>query len=204
MSRYPKIDIGERMAIAGRTGSGKTTLASWMVRRSAGFWIVLNQKGDASLSRLGPNLTMDTWEDALDRGAKFAVIQPEPERTIEEIDDWIYALSEEWENIGLFVDELYYLTSNSRAGPGLTGWLTRGRSRRQSFIGLTQRPVWVSKFIFSESDYLVEMSLALKDDRKRMYEMSGMSEMLEKLPARYWRCYRQGSDDLVTYGPVPT
>ncbi len=203
MSRYPRIEPGERMSIAGRTGSGKTTLASWMVRRSPGFWIVLNQKGDAALSRLGPNLSMDTWELALEKGNKFAVIQPEPDKTIDEIDGWIYDLSENWENIGLFVDELYYLTSNSRAGPGLTGWLTRGRSRRQSFIGLTQRPVWVSKFVFSESDYLVEMSLALKDDRKRLYEMSGMPQMLEKLPPRYWRCYAQGADDLVTFGPVP-
>jgi hypothetical protein len=76
------------------------------------------------------------------------------------------------------------LHHQGQAGVGLTSWLTRGRSRRQSFLGGTQRPAWVSRFVFSESDYLSIFSLNLKEDRKRMYEACGREEVMTN-PPRY-------------------
>jgi hypothetical protein len=200
---YPLIPQGKRAVLAGRTGAGKTTLARWLMLRSPGFWIILNQKGDEALARMGPTADMGQWERIIEKGHKFAVIQPPPGMDKEEIDGWIYEVSESWENVNLCVDELYYLSSNGRAGPGLTGWLTRGRSRGQSFLGNTQRPAWVSRFVFSESDYLCSLALNLRDDRKRMVEFTGHEKMREKLPPRYWRWYDVENDELTTYGPVP-
>jgi hypothetical protein len=119
------------------------------------------------------------------------------------LDSWVDDLHEGWRNVGLFVDELYYLHNHGRAGKGLTGWLTRGRSRGQSFIGCTQRPAWVSRFAYSESDYLATFALNLADDRRRIYEFTGRDEVMEKIPAHYWRWYDVARDRLDYYGPVP-
>ena len=106
-------------------------------------------------------------------------------------------------SVGLCADELYTLHQNGRAGDGLTGWLTRGRELKQSFLGLTQRPAWVSKFILSESDYIGEMSLTLEADRKTMRDIIGSPEALVKLPPREWLWYDMSADRLRKFGPVP-
>lgn len=112
-------------------------------------------------------------------------------------------LHESFENVGFCIDELYTLHTGGRAGEGLTGVLTRGREMKQSFLGLTQRPAWVSRFCFSESDYVIGMDLALKEDRKRMVDITGNIHFSERLEARKWLFYDVGKDDIKKYSAVP-
>ena len=135
---------------------------------------------------------------------RFTVINPtSAQADAETMDAFVLWLHQSYTHIGLCVDELYTLHSNGRAGEGLIGWLTRGRELKQSFLGLTQRPAWVSKFLLSESDYLGEMSLTLEADRKVMRDIIGSPEALVKLPPYVWLWYDMSADQLRKFGPVP-
>lgn len=204
----PLIKPGERAIIAGRTGSGKTVLGGWLARRSPQKWIVFNPKHTAGYNEL-PNVEiLDGFKarkiDKALNDSRFVVLNFAPaESTAPFMDACIRWLHDQYDNIGLIADELYTLHDSGRPLPGLTAWLTRGRERKQSFIGLTQRPVWISRFCFSEADYIGGMSLQLASDRKAMMQNTGRAEYLKKLDAHYWLWYRVAADELDLYGPVP-
>ncbi len=193
---------GERVIIAGRTGSGKTVGSLWLLSRSPGLWIILDRKYDNTFDGVGPVVGLDTNYEKLWEENRVLVVRPETSDPAE-LDKWIGVISERYQHIGLLVDELYYVHSNGRAGDGLVGWLTRGRSRGQSFIGCTQRPAWISRFCFSESDYIVSYTLNLSDDRKRMYEFTGRKDMLQKTKRHKWSWYDVSEDRLTRFGKVP-
>lgn len=204
----PQIKPGMRASIAGRSGSGKSTLAKWLLERSPGYWLILNPKHTSAYSELTDSTTINGFDfKKIEKSLtefRFTIVNPTSvQASPENMDDFIAYLHSQYTSLGLCVDELYTLHKNGQAGQGLIGWLTRGRELRQSFLGLTQRPAWVSKFLFSESNFIGEMSLNLVEDRKRMYEITGRSAMLEKLPAREWLWYDNEADTLRKFGAVP-
>lgn len=204
----PLINPGDRATVAGRTGSGKSTMARWLLNRSPGHWIILNPKHTKAYAALPDSVTLNginikKLKKSLAEN-RFTILNPtSAQANAENMDGLVQYLHEEYENIGLGVDELYTLHKNGQPGDGLVGWLTRGRELKQSFMGLTQRPAWISKFLFSESDYVGGMSLVLADDRKRMREITGHDEFLEQLPPREWLWYDVANNHLRKFGAVP-
>lgn len=204
----PIILPGKRAMVAGRTGSGKSTLACWLLNRSPGHWLILNPKWTAAFNKMPDSKTIESLDlkkigDSLAKN-RFTIVNPKSTQSDPDtLDALVMWLHESYTDVGLCVDELYSIHRNGTAGPGLIGWLTRGRELRQSFLGLTQRPAWLSKFLFSESDYIGGMSLALENDRKRMFEITGQPAFLEKLPPRFWLWYDAENDSLRKFGPVP-
>lgn len=207
----PKIARGKRAIIAGRTGSGKSTLANWFLMRSPGHWLILNPKWTKSYNALPDSVTVD-YNGAgdfkkVEKGimtSRYTVLQPSSHAASHDVlDDIVMVLHERYEGVGLCVDELYSMHNAGRAGEGLLGWLTRGRELHQSFLGLTQRPSWLTQFLFSESDYIGGMSLGLEDDRKRMVKMTGHAAFERNLPPHFWLWYDAGKHDLRKFGPVP-
>ena len=206
--KLPFIDSDERACIAGRSGSGKSTLARWLLTRSPGHWLILNPKCTKSYDNLPDAVTLRSIDfGKLERSLRehrFTVLNPTANQSSpENLDDFVAYLHSRYEHLGLCVDEMYTMHKAGQAGSGLIGWLTRGRELKQSFLGLTQRPAWVSKFLFSESNFVATMSLNLAEDRKRMYEITGQSEMLGKLPPREWLWYDSERDTMRKFGPVP-
>lgn len=208
MATYPTIQPGKRAVIAGQTGSGKTTLACWLLRRSPLHWLILNPKHTAGYRSL-PNsqvingFNLKAISKSLEKN-RYTIVNPGlGETTPETLDLLVEWLHSNYENVGLCCDELYTMHDGGRAGNGLIGWLTRGRELGQSFIGLTQRPAWISLFCFSESDYLAEMKLNIKKDRQRFFEFTGDKKSLLRLPPREWLWYVSEADSLVRYGSVP-
>lgn len=206
--KHPIINPGKRCVAAGRTGSGKSTLAKWLLQVSPGHWIILNPKNTRAYDSLPDSNVVDGIDIAKIRKSieefRFTVVTPkanqlQPE-TLDLLINWIIS---EYTNIGVCIDELYAVHKNGVAGEGLVGLLTRGRELNQSFFGLTQRPAWLSKFLFSEADYIVGMSLNLEADRKRMFEFTGKRLFLEKLPEREWLWYDVAQDNLRAFNPVP-
>lgn len=194
--------------MAGRTGSGKSTWARWMLTRSPGTWIILNPKHTEAYDQLKDSVKVKTInalkvEAALKRYRFVIVNPPSNESNPDLLDAFISWLHVNWRNVGLCCDELYTLHKNGVAGQGLIGWLTRGRELKQSFLGLTQRPAWLSQFLFSESDYIGSMALNLPDDRKRMEKMTGKREFDIQLAKRDWLWYNIDKDLLNYFGPVP-
>lgn len=204
----PRIKPGQRAIMAGRTGSGKSTWARWMLTRSPGTWLILNPKHSDAYNGLSDStvitsLDLRKIESAMLR-YRFVIINPDTlESDADTLDAFILSVHNNWRNVGFCCDELYKLHKNGVAGQGLIGWLTRGRELKQSFLGLSQRPAWLSQFVFSETDYIGSMSLVLPDDRKRMEKMTGKLDFDKKLDERDWLWYTVTSDRLNYYGAVP-
>lgn len=204
----PIIARGKRALLAGRTGSGKSTLGKWLINRSPGHWVILNPKWTKAYNTLpDSNVVKSLDMRAIDKSIRefrFTIINPKSTETSPDtMDLFVQMLHDEYSNVGLCCDELYTLHKNGRAGEGLLGWLTRGRELKQSFVGMTQRPKFISKFLFSESDYIGGMTLSLDDDRKTMYENTGKPEFLTRLPERDWLWLDVQNDNLRLFGPVP-
>lgn len=207
-SAPPVINPGERAIAAGRSGSGKSTMACYLLKRSPGHWIIINPKHTKAFNNLPDSVTLtkiDTKEISKQISEhRFVIINPPSSQAEPEmLDALVLWLHETFTDIGICVDELYTLHTNGKAGPGLIGWLTRGREMKQSFFGLTQRPAWISKFLFSESNFIVGMSLNLQDDRKRMHEFTGREQFKDKLEPRKWLWYDVDKDNLRQFGAVP-
>lgn len=205
----PSVGVGQRAIVAGRTGSGKSTLANYLLKNSPSHWVILNPKITSAYNRL-PNSTviegfnLKKIEASIFSGKKFTVVNPtRGEANSETMDLFVSWIHDNFMGVGLCADELYTLHKNGRPGEGLLALLTRGRELKQSFIGLTQRPAWVSQFVFSEADYIGQMSLNIPGDRKRMYEFIGNPMALENIPPRHWLWYDVGGDKLRYFNPVP-
>lgn len=207
----PTIKPGQRALVCGRTGSGKSTLANWLLRRTRYHWVIINPKWTAAYSELPDVVEVEytglgsvARVDAALEKHRFVNIKPHSDYADhEEMDALIMYLHNRYTNIGLCVDELYSIHSSARAGPGLLGWLTRGRELNQSFLGLTQRPAWISQFLFSESDYICAMTLNMGKDRARLVDMTDMVAFAGVLPLRQWLWYDSHASTLTRYGPVP-
>lgn len=206
----PVIDQGKRALVAGRTGSGKSTLGCWLLERSPGIWIILNPKHTGAYAKMDDSITISGLDDKAIENAitknryRFIIVNPHSrECNPDTLDAFIMRLHEDWRNVGLCCDELYSLHKGGVAGQGLIGWLTRGRELGQSFLGLTQRPAWLSQFLFSESDYICCMALSLQRDRKRMLEMTDNPYMGGKIPPHYWLWFDVVKENLRTFKPIP-
>lgn len=173
---------GQRLAIVGKTGTGKSTFARRVLLQSPYRWVIFNPKGTKALSNLPDSRTLTRISEAhvrrSIRDAKYTILNFPNGWRHDSMDDLLLWLIEQYEEFGICVDELYTMHNGGRAGAGLIGLITRGRELGQSFIGCTQRPAWCSAFVFSEADYVAEFRLTRHDDLRVMYDNTGSEEAL--------------------------
>lgn len=154
MLRFP--DDTQRHAIVGTTGSGKTTFGTWCLSRrnyNRMPWIIIDAKRDPMIADI-PGLEEIDITSKPPRGGKrgrgLYVTRPTPG----DFDDGLCTafLYRVWENedTGLFIDEGYAFKQFDR---GLRTVYTQGRSKHIPAISLSQKPSWVSPFLFSESEF---------------------------------------------------
>jgi hypothetical protein len=178
------LPLGKRLIVVGSSGSGKTTFARRVLTASPYHWVIFNPKGTPAYKRLSPhnNLTRIN-ERELKRSItekKYTILDLPTSWNYKAQDDLVKWLTDEFVNIGILFDELYTIHHRGIAGPGLDGLVTRGREINQTFLGLSQRPKFISKFLFSEANAIVEFKLLLLDDRKVIYENTGERIALSK------------------------
>lgn len=191
-----------RVAIVGRTGSGKTVAAIWHLSE-ADFderpWILLDYKNDELINRIGRAEFISAEEVPDLPGVYILKVKPGDEERIEE---W-FRLAWERENLGILVDEGYMIDRNSQ---WFNACLTQGRSKRIEMIILSQRPVWLSRFVFSEADFFQIFDLTHVKDRDKVQEYirDDEREQLEQPLAPYHSYYYDvGRRQLETFAPVP-
>ncbi len=201
----PKIMGGQRFAVCGRAGSGKTYLEKWLMFSSSLKWVVLDSKHDPGFDEMSPNdgLLMPTRIQRLWNDRKHIVVRPNSrENDIKVLDAYLEELHESFDNFGVCIDETYQVAMTSKAGPGLTGLVTRGRARKQAVILGSQRPAWVPRFVFSEANAIIVMALTLKQDRERIYEMTEQPIVLKAVEPRHWLFCDVAGATVAKFSPV--
>lgn len=197
------LDAGERIAICGKTGTGKSTLARRILAASDYRWLIFNPKRGKTYDRL-PDLTTLTRinERAIRKGLRdkqYVLLNFGAEWDHADMDELMAWTIEEYENVGIAVDEAYTMHSGGRAGPGLMGLITRGRELRQSAIFCTQRPSWCTAFIFSEADYIAEFRLNRAADLKVMADNIGSKAALVRRTGHDFLYYDVADEHATVY-----
>lgn len=187
----------QRLAIVGRTGSGKTIAALWhlSLRNFAGMpWIIFDFKGDPTIARIKRAVQIPLSAQPPSAPGIY-VVRPLPNQS-EEVDDFLWKI---WlrGNTGLYFDE-GYMISNSEAFRAI---LTQGRSKHIPVIVLTQRPVWITRFVWSESDFIQLFQLSNMQDRKTMRDM--MPPIPAKVQPYHSLYYDVAADRIFLLRPVP-
>ena len=172
----------QRLTVIGKTGSGKTQGAAFhLAGRSYDRkpWIVFDFKLDGLLNEIPFTQEWDITSPVPKKpGIYLTHPLPGQEDLVEQ------ALWRIWakENVGVYIDELYMINKNSHAFKSL---LTQGRSKRIPVIMLTQRPVDVSRFCFSEADFIQLYTLTDKRDYKTVKEFMPLP-IETQLPGPYY------------------
>lgn len=173
----PIIDLipqyGEHALILGRTGSGKTAFARWLLSFLPGT-IIYDTKGEKKFNTL-TKVVVSNVKQAMEaiRDEDYVIVRPPVEMVVDPmgLDQLLYHHYQTGENVNAYIDEAYQFHRNGQAGPGLVSLLTRGRSRGISTIAASQRPAWVSRFLVSEVQKFYVFALTDKQDHKRLEEV---------------------------------
>lgn len=192
----------ERLSIIGPTGSGKTVAAVWhlsMRNFDAKPWIVYNFKDDSNIDGI-PHARHIGIEEIPIRPGVY-VVHPKPHET-DEVENHMW---EVWarQNMGVYVDE-GYMVGNSN--PAFRALLTQGRSRQIPIIVLSQRPVWMDRFVFSESEFFQVFNIRHKQDRKNVEEFvpHNLGKFLPPYHSYYYEVgANNGQGKLTVLKPVP-
>lgn len=188
-----------RLFIVGRTGSGKTVFASWILSLqdfAARPWVIIDYKRDPLLNSIDRIREIGLHKVPTEPG--IYRINPAPVVDDEAVEDWLLRVWQQ-ENLGLYVDEVYMLPSKV----GFPGILTQGRAKHISAIVLAQRPAWLSRFVLSEADYFAAFHLNHAEDRKTVGDCLPHGALKDRLPdfCCYW--YDVSQNALFDLKPVP-
>jgi hypothetical protein len=191
-----------KLAIVGRTGSGKTVAAIWHLS-NADFderpWIILDYKNDELINGIARAELIHYDELPDEPGIYILKVLPGEE---EQVSEWFKRVWEH-ENLGVLIDEGYMIDPRDQ---WFNACLTQGRSKQISMIILSQRPVWLSRFVFSEADFfqIFDLTHSKDMDKVREYVRDDERQQLEKPLARHNSFYYDvGRRRLETFGPVP-
>lgn len=189
----------KRTSVIGSTGSGKTQFAVWLLS-SRDFhirpWVIFDFKGDKLIGDIGAiPISLNSKPP---KSPGLYIVQPLPgdEHLVSRF------LQECWsqENIGIYIDEGYML-------PKLDRWfracLTQGRSKLIEMIILSQRPVWMDKYVFTEANYFAVFKLNSIEDRKHVSNFLDGNRpiVLPQYHCLWYDVDRQRAD---VFAPVPT
>jgi hypothetical protein len=159
--RWPS--TSQRTAVIGRTGSGKTRFGWWMLSRSAFDTIpiiLIDYKREGLFQSV--DRIREIGLNDVPKQPGLYVIRPMVGDD-EAVEKWMWKVWQR-ENVGLYIDEGYMLPQNPRGA--FTAILTQGRSKHIPVFCLSQRPSWLSRFVFSEADFFAVFQLSDADDQK--------------------------------------
>lgn len=190
-----------RTAIIGQTESGKTVAALWHLSRQNFTdmpWIVINSKGDEFVDSIEGTSELEL-DDELPKHPGIYIVRPRPRTDNEALNEMLTRMWKR-ENNGLLVDEGYMVT-----GLEAFDWnLVQGRSKRVPMIILSQRPVFMSLFTFSEASFFQVFQLSIKNDKKKIEEYTPItSEDIDSLKKHWSWYYDVGNKQKVLLKPVP-
>lgn len=186
MSKSPRLPSPDnRTIIIGSTGTGKTQWAVYLLSSRdfhARPWIIFDFKRDKLIAALGA--TEVSLDNAPPTNPGLYVVRPDPFANNEAALTLYFKRIWANENTGVYVDEGYEIGNRNLAFRAL---LTQGRSKQIEMIILSQRPVWMDKFVFSEASFFAVFNLTIADDRAYVRTYLG-GDVVPQLPrfSPYW------------------
>lgn len=186
--------------LVGSNGSGKTRAAVWhLAHRSYTTmpWYIVDFKRDDLIAKI-PAVEIRVTDKLKDEPGLY-VLRPHPYEQ-DELADFFLRL---WarENNGIYVDEGYMIES-AAANKAYKLILTQGRSKHVPSITLSQRPVWINRFVLSESTFY--QTFRLNDDRDiKTLQQFMPNEASQPLPPFHSWYYDGGQNTLNIMAPVP-
>lgn len=194
----------QRIAVIGRTGSGKTIAGLWHLSNfdfSRDPGVVIDYKTDEHIAAI-PYVRYIGTSDTPEKPGLY-VIQPEPED--ESMRDFLTRIWKRGKNgrgTLVYLDEGYMIGENKRVEARFKTLLTQGRSLEIPLITLSQRPVWMTRFVWSESDFYQVFDIALADDRETVRRMMPPETQLD-FPEYHSVYYDVAKRKLTYLSPVP-
>jgi len=208
----------ERVTVVGKTGVGKTTALAWLIlNRPSKGCVILNTKADPALSEQASDVLYEldaaevrtVSQDPARKDAGWVLdVQPDVQDATDAdaLDAFLLHLFGHLEGCVLIIDEAYALHEGGPAGPGLTAWLTRGRSRHLATIIAVQRPAWVSRFSFTEADHLLMLRLQSEQDRKTVASYVDTPSLVTRVFPPFegvWMNLKTEAEEPLTIVPAP-
>ncbi len=181
----------QHVFIAGKTGSGKTTLAMFLLFNVNRLIVVDNKDSLADW-----NVENDTPINRLkvkdEKPIRIRVITNEKAIPLLEL---AYITG----NVTVYIDEMSALVPpRSKPPQVIYDLLQRGRSRNISVWSSTQRPTLVPLESISEATHFFVFRLNLEDDRKRIASIAG-KKMLEPVKDKHGFFYLNDETDNFRY-----
>jgi hypothetical protein len=188
----------DRHSIIGTTGSGKTQAALWhLSHRNFHLmpWLIYDYKREQSINAIegARHIELDEIPDT----PGIYIAHPHPDDT-DAVEKQMWAI---WNrgNTGVYVDEGYMVGRHNRAFRSL---LTQGRSKSIPMIVLSQRPVWMDNFVFSESQFFQVFRLQFRKDVANVESFVPVN-LKNRLPEYHSYYYDVGQDRVNVLKPVP-
>jgi hypothetical protein len=173
-ARIPKLPgRSNRIVLIGRTGTGKTVCGLWHLSNQdlTYPWVLLNFKNDEHLDSIAnvEEIDLDWKPNKKSRGLyMLRPLPPDMKSTRigpSRLETFLWRV---WahEKVGTFCDETFMVGENE----AFDTLLTQGRSKKCPMIMCTQRPVWITRFAFSEASFIQCFDLNDQDDIRRVEE----------------------------------
>jgi hypothetical protein len=192
----------QRLTIVGATGSGKTQAAMWHLSMRAFDqmpWIIYDYKNDEMINELQGTQTL-TLDQPIPNHPGVYIVHPTPDE-FDAVERHMWAI---WshERVGVYVDEGYMVSDGAKVNKGFRAILTQGRSKHIPLIVLSQRPVWMDRFVFSESEYFQIFRLQSVKDQRTVGEFIPF-DISQRLPEFQSYYYDVPQNRIVILGAVP-
>lgn len=180
----------EHVAIIGPTGSGKSTVEAEVIvgraeLRDTATAVIATKPADRTLTKLGWPI-ISRWPPKF--GQNQVILWPRttnPHTQAEYQKPIIkYALGEMWipnSNRIVCFDEVAYIEQELALKSTMTTYYREARALGISMVATTQRPRYVSRYLWSEASWIFAFRFYDMDDAKRVAEIMGGRHWLDVL-----------------------
>jgi hypothetical protein len=209
---------GERGLLVGQTGSGKTANALFQLRNSPVFPVIVFDtkiedaffglpQGDESLDLVESLHELKEYaKQPSKHWADYILVRPNVDEVLDFgiLDEYCRTVYNKFGACTIYFDEMYNWHNRGIPTNSFVGLLTRGRSKGKTVLQATQRPGWLSRFCFTESQKFYIHNLIDSRDRQTLDSMIPDFSKYPIPPKYHFYHFAVGEHDKpILYAPVP-